>query len=235
VRFVGDIDNRPKHHNRWFGTQLGQPGIEPMQVNLPCNAVNGLLWRPITKEAGTTAGPQRAIDVSFLGTTRGYGKRSPGFFTNRHRQSAVRAIHDLPKSMIRKTDATGKIPLARYRDIMHASKIVVSPWGYGPLCVRDFEAALSGCTIIKPKHNVWATFPNPLQEHSVYDCAPDFSDLENVVDKSLSNWDQDFERNTINRLRLRQAADNPAIYFRAMASVFSSVASDRPVELEMTL
>lgn len=68
-----------------------------------------------------------------------------------------------------------------YYQEMLTSKICVSPFGYGEICWRDFEAVLCGCLVVKPDMSHVETAPNLFQAGVTY--APvkwDFSDLADV-------------------------------------------------------
>lgn len=81
-----------------------------------------------------------------------------------------------------------------YRE-MSGSKICVSPFGYGEICWRDFEAVLCGCLIIKPDMNHIETTPDIFKPYQTY--VPvrwDYSDLEEKCIYYLAN---DIERERI--------------------------------------
>jgi hypothetical protein len=68
------------------------------------------------------------------------------------------------------------------------SKICVSPFGYGEICWRDFEAVCLGCLLIKPDMGHVRTAPDLFIPGVTY--APvrwDFSDLEEVCSHYLEN------------------------------------------------
>jgi hypothetical protein len=72
-----------------------------------------------------------------------------------------------------------------YIRMMTISEAVVSPWGYGESCYRDYEALLCGAVLIKP-HTPWM-----IERTGIYDwgpqvgsiqwCRPDWKDLEAVI------------------------------------------------------
>ena len=55
---------------------------------------------------------------------------------------------------------TNKISRSKYLNEMRNSKCVVSPFGWGELCPRDFEVFLSGGILIKPDMSCFDTWPN---------------------------------------------------------------------------
>lgn len=81
-------------------------------------------------------------------------------------------------------DMTVALPTARvsqddYYHEMRSSKICVSPFGYGELCWRDFEAILCGCLLIKPNMDHIRTLPDLFVPGVTYvTTAWDFSDLD---------------------------------------------------------
>ena len=59
-----------------------------------------------------------------------------------------------------KNFSLGKIPKKNYLRTMRTSKAVVSPFGWGEICYRDFEAYLAGAALIKPNMDHLETWPN---------------------------------------------------------------------------
>jgi spore maturation protein CgeB len=85
-------------------------------------------------------------------------------------------------------------PEEYYREIS-GSKICVSPFGYGEICWRDFEAILCGSLIIKPNMDHIETTPDIFKAHQTY--VPvrwDYSDLEEKCSYYLAH---DAERERI--------------------------------------
>ncbi|MBT2186694.1 glycosyltransferase [Sphingobium nicotianae] len=76
------------------------------------------------------------------------------------------------------TVPTARVDQDEYYREMLSSKICVSPFGYGELCWRDFEAVLCGCLVVKPDMSHIETAPNLFVPGETYvPCAWDFSDL----------------------------------------------------------
>ena len=74
-----------------------------------------------------------------------------------------------------------------YRELLR-SRICVSPFGYGELCWRDFEAILCGCLLVKPDMGHLRTYPDVFVAGETY--APvqwDYSDLEQVCMRYLDD------------------------------------------------
>jgi spore maturation protein CgeB len=75
-----------------------------------------------------------------------------------------------------------------YYQEMRSSRICVSPFGYGELCWRDFEAVLCGCLLVKPDVSHLRTEPDIFIPGETY--VPirwDFSDLAEVCARYLAD------------------------------------------------
>jgi len=57
---------------------------------------------------------------------------------------------------------------------------VISPFGWGEICYRDFEAALGGSYLIKPDMSHISTWPNIYSKNMYHSLSWDFSDLGNL-------------------------------------------------------
>jgi Glycosyl transferases group 1 len=74
---------------------------------------------------------------------------------------------------------TKRVGLEEYYHEMMSSKICISPFGYGEICWRDFEAMLCRCLLIKPDMSHVETNPDIFQPYKTYVPVKwDFSDLE---------------------------------------------------------
>ena len=54
----------------------------------------------------------------------------------------------------------GIVPKKEYRKNMYESKFVVSPFGCGEICYRDYETFMAGAALIKPDMSHLETWPN---------------------------------------------------------------------------
>ncbi len=101
---------------------------------------------------------------------------------------------------------------AYYGELLGA-KICVSPWGYGEVCYRDFEAILAGALLVKPAMEHLRTFPDIYVPHETYvPVQPDFSDLVETCVEYLGN---DRRRREITQAALWRYCD----YFSSGASL----------------
>jgi hypothetical protein len=74
---------------------------------------------------------------------------------------------------------TRRVSIDEYYREMRTSKICISPFGYGEICWRDFEAILCGCLLVKPDMGHVETNPDIFLPHQTYlPVKWDFSDLE---------------------------------------------------------
>lgn len=58
-----------------------------------------------------------------------------------------------------------------YIDALLESKVVISPWGWSPWCVRDLEALACGCIVLKPECTnlkIWPDIYNPADNFMVW-------------------------------------------------------------------
>ena len=62
----------------------------------------------------------------------------------------------------------GKISKKDYLNTMRSSLAIVSPFGWGEICYRDFEAFIAGAALIKPNMDHVDTWPNLYKKHETY-------------------------------------------------------------------
>lgn len=94
---------------------------------------------------------------------------------------------------------TGETSQAAYNREVRSSKIVLSPFGWGELCLRDFEAVLGGALLMKPDMSHLETWPDVFVPGETY--APFSWDAEDLVEKARA-WLADDER----RMRVARRA-----------------------------
>lgn len=112
---------------------------------------------------------------------------------------------------------------AEYLSTMFSSKTVVSPWGWGEACHRDYEAWLLGAVLIKPTMEHVATWPDIYRPNETYiPCRMDFSDLPEIVARVAAEWpDWRQRRETARELALE--AGNPKRVARRIAGTLEKV------------
>lgn len=80
------------------------------------------------------------------------------------------------------------VPQPRFLTEMRRSKVCFSPFGYGEVCWRDFEAVLSGAVVLKPDMSHLETDPDIFVAWKTYaPVAWDLSDFRQVVDRLLAD------------------------------------------------
>jgi len=145
---------------------------------------------------------RRDVDVSFVGTTA-YDRPT----ITRHRQAAVRSLNELAgRFRVVVGDRRSTFRQA-YHDLLRRSRVCVSPWGHSESCIRDVEAILSGCILVKPDTSFAETWPDYHSLPTVFRCRPDFGDLPVALEQALARYDD-----------LRSDLDNAARWLRGMAS-----------------
>jgi hypothetical protein len=106
-----------------------------------------------------------------------------------------------------------RVPQSQYYAEMLRSRICVSPFGYGEVCWRDYEAVLCGCLLVKPDMSHLRTEPDLFVPGETYVPVKwDFSDLAETCTRYLKN---DAERMRISR----RAYDVLAGYFRSLGFI----------------
>jgi len=81
-----------------------------------------------------------------------------------------------------------RVPPETYLREMLSAKICVSPFGFGEICWRDFEAILCGCVVVKPDMAHVETTPDVFVPGETY--VPvrwDYADLEATLREMLAN------------------------------------------------
>lgn len=120
----------------------------------------------------------RDIDVTFMGTVN-YGSRSR---LTEHRKSLIKKLRELCRTKGWKGIISGdkKVPRGEYNEILKRSKVVVSPWGFGESCYRDFEALYAGALLVKPDSHGVLTWP---------DIHPTYSSLSDAITSFTASWE----------------------------------------------
>jgi hypothetical protein len=76
------------------------------------------------------------------------------------------------------TSGDARVSFREYARELRRSKSVFSPFGWGEVCYRDYEAACAGALVVKPSVEHLKTSPNLFRENAYVSVAWDFSDLE---------------------------------------------------------
>ena len=135
----------------------------------------------LSKTLSTREHPVRDLDIS----CRAYV--APEVWTHELRNSAIKQMAAM-STQFRVLAPRDRVPQDKYYEEMLRSKICVSPFGFGELCWRDFEAILCGCLLVKPDMGHLKTSPDLFIPHVTY--VPvrwDYSDLEAQCARYLAN------------------------------------------------
>ena len=123
----------------------------------------------------------RPFDVHFAGTLSYSGSE-----VEVHRELAVKVTKAYKGSIACAGGNTMRCNV--YRELMLRSKAVVSPWGCGEACHRDYEAMLLGAVLIKPRSDHVECWPDIYQDEYYVPCEHDFSDLHDRIRFVKENW-----------------------------------------------
>ncbi len=124
---------------------------------------------------------EKTIDCSFRGSI----KRDT--ITGYMRHAAREHLENL-NSQFDIITTSARLSLSDYYNELLSSRICVSPFGFGELCWRDFEAVLCRSLLIKPDMGHIETRPDIFQPFKTYIPVKwDLSDLEEVCTYYLEN------------------------------------------------
>ncbi len=133
---------------------------------------------------------QRTIDVFFAGTVQyGDANHKSGRLISLHRSNCMGVLRSLKGLKV--VAIEGKpLTLREYLHLLVDSKVVVSPWGWGEACYRDYEAILAGCVLIKPDTSFVSSRCNIFQQPGNVWVRPDFADLTDRITDALRSFDE---------------------------------------------
>lgn len=85
---------------------------------------------------------------------------------------------------------TGKLRRLTYFNELRTSKIIVSPFGYGEITLKDFEVFLTGGLLLKADMSHMETWPDLFRTgETMLSYRWDMSDFEAVLDDAVANHD----------------------------------------------
>ncbi len=98
-----------------------------------------------------------------------------------HRQLAIDFVKGYGLS-------ASKISKRKFFQEMQNSKVSISPFGWGEICLRDYESFISGTALVKPSIRHMVTFPNVFLENRTF-AEYDWhgNNLKSTIDKLLSD------------------------------------------------
>lgn len=120
----------------------------------------------------------RKYDYHFRGTT----SNSLALY---QRNMTIKILKDMKNGII--PDSSKKVPYKDYVSEVKNSRSLISPFGWGEICGRDFEAFMYGAALIKMEMSHLVTFPNVYQDNITYfPIRWDFSNFAAVLDYILT-------------------------------------------------
>jgi hypothetical protein len=124
---------------------------------------------------------KRSTAVHFAGTVT-YG----GTEIEAHRRRAVKICRRIAGGV----GIEGrKQKSGAYRQALLDSRCVLSPWGFGEACHRDYEAWALGAILIKPASDYVEGWPDVYHAGKTYlACRPDFADVPELVEEVRRDW-----------------------------------------------
>jgi hypothetical protein len=134
--------------------------------------------------------PDRAskqLDL-FLRTTSDMGRPTVSF----HRQEMVRVLQEAAQRNGWTASINGpRLSRKAFERAMASSRIMPSPFGWGEIGVRDFEAIFNGAVLLKPHMRHMRTWPDIFIEGETFEALEwDYADLESQVVALLADEDR---------------------------------------------
>lgn len=106
-----------------------------------------------------TAGPEKSIDLHARFAVGG----TPWYEAMRSEaEGALRQVDDLQVA------AGGMLPLYKFMSELRRAKVCFSPFGYGEVCWRDYEAISAGAVLLKPDMSHIETQPDIFRPWETY-------------------------------------------------------------------
>jgi hypothetical protein len=174
----------------WFGRREGDEAAE-LHFPLPDGFFDKLVVGPSFVTApymlprfGTVSTPPRSGRRTFDVHAR-LGGLGSGDWYQRMRSAAFARVNALERVRVTPSTPVGK---RAYMRELARSKICFSPFGYGEVCWRDFEAVYAGALLVKPDMSHIETAPDLFIPRETY--VPlrwDFEDLAPVVAAALAD------------------------------------------------
>jgi hypothetical protein len=144
---------------------------------------------------GWREGP-RSIDLHARMATKGVS------WYSQMRTEALRAAEELRDRF--NIASSGMVSKRQYFAELYDSKLCFSPFGYGEVCWRDFEAMSSGALLLKPDMSHLRLSNNPFKSFETYvPLSWDLRDLREKVEYYTSNHSEriSIARNALEHLR----------------------------------
>lgn len=155
----------------------------------------------------------RNISISFRGTNH----TIPHYHYQRSR--IIQVLSKLKRNDNSIIDG-GKVNRKKYLNELANSTGIISPFGWGEICYRDFEAFIFGCLLIKPDMKHIDTFPNLFSDNETY--IPfkwDVSDFEEKLIDIKTNISKYIEVAKHGQQQYKQVKDNFELFHNHLIAV----------------
>ena len=174
----------------WYGAHYGET-LAPVHFELPAGFMSKLLVGPSFVTAPYMLPRFFAVSEAPVGGARPFdlharlGGAGTKNWYEKMRTEAMERVRGLKNVSVTPQTYVNK---RAYMRELGQSKICFSPFGYGEVCWRDYEAVFSGALLVKPDMSHMETMPNVFVANETY--VPirwDFADLEEAVSSHLAN------------------------------------------------
>ncbi len=106
-----------------------------------------------------------------------------GSDTSYQRVVIKKALKELPEYG---DNLEGKVEKSVFLEELRNSRIVISPYGWGEICFRDFEGFIFGNLLLKPQMNHLETYPQWYSDDTYVSFKWDFSDFIDKIEEILN-------------------------------------------------
>ena len=122
---------------------------------------------------------QSFAEREYMISYRGSINKHPSY--DYQRSLAVETLQSLDRSDV---VVGGKVSKIQYLKEVASSKAVLSPFGWGEICYRDFESVLNGSVLVKPDMDHLETYPDFYIDNETYlSLSWDFDNLQDIIQK----------------------------------------------------
>lgn len=215
-----------------FATDIipASPGIDPFdlgKIHLGWNIALDDKILSIWQQFKSVSAHAKDIDISCRAAV------SQSMWIHPFRDEVLRRIESM-SDRFRVLAPRDRVPQEKYYEELLRSRVCVSPFGYGEICWRDFEAIILGCLLVKPDMSHVRTLPDLFIPDVTYVSVKwDYSDLEDKC--ILYLLDEEKRRKIAEHARSLLVASFGANWFLTRfcklltcAGIESAVLSSRP-------
>ncbi|MBZ0217708.1 MAG: hypothetical protein K8F25_14210 [Fimbriimonadaceae bacterium] len=115
---------------------------------------------------------------------------------------------------------TNKISRRHYLKELERSKLVISPFGFGEITLKDFETMLAGALLLKPDMSHVDTWPQFFcVNETMVSHAWDLGDFETTIDHVLSNYPAHIDLAREGQCRYRQHLLDPQHFVKHLSAL----------------